>query len=95
MEIASEIEALLQKNDSPNPNPVAIKKLSSLANQIQPWDSYAGEKAHKIVSLANIYYSDRKHFKYPGGAENLYVEMSFDLLNRIKRQAEIYKSKGD
>lgn len=94
-EIAEEIDAVLKAHRVPAPNRTVVDRLQFLANQLKPWDSYAGEKASNIVLKAEIFYSARKHWKYPGEANMLYTEMTFDLLNRIRGAAERRKQAGD
>lgn len=94
-ELADEIAKLLDENRVAVPNESAVRTLRFLAGQVRAWDSYAGEKAARIVDLAVIYYSARRHERYPGGPSMLYTEMSFDLLERIRGQAAARRLHGD
>lgn len=94
-EIANEIGELLGKNRIPAPNAHVIQQIRFLASQLSAIDTYAAGKAYDIFDKAEIFYSQRKHWKYQGGTDKLYVDMTFDLLNRIKQQAETRRNSGD
>lgn len=76
-------------------NPCIPIRIGFLATRLSGVDNYAAGKARKISQLAEIFYSDRKHKKYAGGAEALWSEMTFSLLNAIKSQARLHKEHGD
>ena len=89
--VAAEIESVLSDNDLSIANPMAIKRLEFLATSMAGIDHYAYRKASKIASLAVLFYSDRKHLNYHGGADALYHEMrhapvSYTHLDVYKRQ---------
>lgn len=84
---------ILNRHDYAEPNPNAVRRLRFLAAQLAGIDAYIGEKAARIASLADIFYSDRKHLRHPGGAKSLHTEMSYDLPNRIRGQINTLKSR--
>ena len=90
-DVAAEIEAELNKQASAYPNQTIPNRIRFLAAQLSGYDHYAAEKAYQIAGLAAIFYSDRKHTKYPGGSNAIWYEMTFDLLGRIKSQARTRK----
>ena len=93
--IADEIEKVLQENDMPAANQTAINRLRFLAQELHGVDNYTAEKAHKIARHAEQFYSTRKHENYRGGADQLYTDMKFDLLRRIRGQAENRQAVND
>lgn len=82
-----EIEALLRKHDYPGANPSALSRIEFLVSQMRGADTYISEKAGQIAALAGMYYSARRHMKYPGGADRLHTDMLYDLPSRIRGQA--------
>lgn len=95
LKIAAEIESVLNEHPIAIANPSIPKRIGFLATRLNGVDNYAAGKAHKIAQLAEIFYSDRKHKKYAGGAEALWSEMTFGLLNVIKSHAHLRKEHGD
>lgn len=95
LKIADEIEAVLNEGQIPTPNLVIPKRIRFLAAQIAAHDRYSAEKAYRIAELADIFYSARKHSKYPGGHTALWHEMTCDLLGRIRNQAGTRQFHGD
>lgn len=95
LKIALEIEAVLNDYPFSTPNHFIPQRIRFLAAKLNAFDHYAAEKAYKIAERADSFYSARKHAKYPGGAEALWSEMTFDLLGRIKSQAQVRKDHGD
>jgi len=93
--IADKIEAALNEYPVAAPNAVIPRRIRFLAAQLSSRDQYAAEKAYKIVELADMFYSDRKHTKHPGGSDGLWATMTFDLLGRIRSQARNRESGGD
>lgn len=93
--IAAEIESALNEQDYASPNEYIPKRIRFLAAQLSSRDRYAAEKAYKIAELATIFYSSRKHAKYPGGPKALWAEMTYDLLERIRSQANTRQFHGD
>ena len=81
-----ELTAHLKRNDRPGANQTALSRTRLLAAQLSGYDPYISEKAGLIADLANVFYSEVGHRKYPGGADSLLVEMSYDLPNRITQQ---------
>ncbi len=94
-QVASDIEAELNKQSMPGPNETIPKRVRFLAAQLSGRDSYAAEKAYKIAELAGIFYSARKHGKYPGGYQALWTDMTYDLIGRIRSQGRVREGHGD
>lgn len=84
----SEIEAVLQQYDYPGANPAALLRIGTLVAQMRGVDSYISEKAGQLKELAAVFYSARRHQKYPGGPEHLHAVLLLDLPGRIRGQAE-------
>ena len=89
--VAAEIENVLSENDLSIANSVAVKRLQLLATSMAGIDHYAARKASKIASLAVLFYSDRKHRSFPGGADAIYHEMRHALLGTIRSQAQVLR----
>jgi len=94
LQIASEIEAELNKQSIPGANEAIPRRVKFLAAQLSGRDRYAAEKAYQIAELAGIFYSERRHWKYPGGYTKLWTDMTFDLLGRIRTQAKNRQQSG-
>ena len=86
LETLDAIAEHLKRNDLPKINGSALSQLSFLTAQISGFDYYISEKAARIASLGGVFYSETAHRQHPGGAEALWVEMSYDLPNRIRQQ---------
>jgi len=74
LDILNQIEKCLYDFDFGYSNPAAIKKIDGLLHSLSPefqFYAYVKEKIVSIKSFAKILYSDRKHNKYPGGAERV------------------------
>lgn len=95
IKVAAEIEAVLNECPIPTPSQSIPKRIYFLAGQLSGCDQYAMEKAYEISGLASIYYSARKHTKYPGGSDALWTKMTLDLLGRIRSQAQSREAVGD
>ena len=95
LNIVAQIKTLLEENPVATPNPSVVNRLNFLASQASAKDQYAARHIYKIAELADIFYSDRKHEKYRGGADRLWAAMTFDHLGRIKSQASNREMKGD
>ena len=95
IQVVREIEDALNEQSVAGPNERIPKRVRFLASQLSGRDRYAAEKAYKIVELAGIFYSTRRHAKYSGGADALWAEMTYDLLNRIRSQARTHEAQGD
>lgn len=93
--VASEIETELNKQSMPGPNTSIPKRVRFHAAALSGRDSYAAEKAYRIAELAGIFYSARKHWKYPGGHQALWTDMTYDLLGRIRSQGRVREGHGD
>lgn len=93
-EIANEIEALLRANPLPAPNPAVLQRLQFLCGQIAGHSHYSSEKVGQIIAHATKYYSARKHHSVHGGAEMLMTLMTFDLLSRIRSDANSFAAQG-
>lgn len=94
-QIATEIETELNKQSLPGPNATIPKRIRFIAAELSGRDHYAAEKAAELALLADTFYSARKHWKYPGGYEKLWADMTIDLLHRIRKQASLWSEKGD
>ncbi len=95
IQAVSEIERILNANPAAASNPFVPRQIRFIANQLGGHDTYAAEKAHRIAELSEIFYSARKHMKYPGGAASLRAEMIFDLIERMRSQAQARKTNND
>lgn len=93
--VAAEIEAVLNECPIPTPNQFIPDRIRFLAGQLSGCDHYAMEKAYEISRLASIFYSARKHAKYPGGSAALWAKMTFGLLGDIRSQAKNREAVGD
>jgi hypothetical protein len=93
--IASDIETVLNEHSFSVPNDFVPMRIRFLAAQLNGLDRDAARYAYKIAAHADIFYSTRKHAKYPGGAEALWAEMVFGFLNVIKSRAQLRKESGD
>lgn len=83
-----ELEAVLRRHDQPGVNQSALRQVKALCVELKGHHGYITEKAGRIMSLADIYYSDRRYLKHPGGHEALMTEMSYQLPNVIRSQVE-------
>ena len=83
-----EVQAVLNSNNYPGENPSALAKIQFLTARLKGTDAYISEKAGRLASQAGLFYSARKHLKYPGGSDRLYAELTFDLPGRIQSQVE-------
>lgn len=84
----SEVEVVLKQYDYPGANPAALSRIEMLVTHMRGVDSYISEKAGQLKELAAVFYSARRHQKYPGGPERLHAVLLFDLPERIRGQAE-------
>ena len=87
-----QLETVLKRHDQPGENPSALRQVQSLCIGIKGHHDYIGEKAGRIMNLASIYYSDRKHLTHPGGDKALMTEMSYQLPNAIRSQVSYLES---
>ena len=87
--LVDDVEKLLRENDLAIPNPYVPKRIRFLATMMRPLNGYAGRKCDDIAYKADIFYSDRKHKNYQGGADALYAEMTFSLLGILKSQVQL------
>jgi hypothetical protein len=91
-----ELEALLKQHDAPGANASAMTRIDYLTARLRGVDAYISEKAGQLKELAGMYYSARRHLKYPGGSASLYSAIRYDLPGRIRDQAEyIARSKKE
>lgn len=95
IEIADGIAAALNEQTVAATNKSIPKRIEFLAAQCAGLSTYAAEKAHKIARLAEIFYSERRHESYPGGAQALWQEITHELLKRITQDAQTRKNHGD
>ncbi|HNT26572.1 MAG TPA: hypothetical protein PKH10_00200 [bacterium] len=95
IKVAAKIEAVLNECPTPTPNQSIPRRIHFLAGQLSGCDHYAMEKAYEIAHWASIFYSARKHAKYPGGSSSLWTKMALDLLERIRTQAKSREAAGD
>ena len=92
--LVSKIESELDRCQMPIPNEDIPRKIERLASKLSSVDTYASEKAYQIASYSKMYYSVRKHDKYPGGATELWHFIRVDLPHRIRRQAAVREKHG-
>lgn len=92
--LADDIEDVLRESDIATPNPAAVGRLKFLAQLMRPYCTYCGEKAGRIASLADTFYSARKHNSYRNSSSGVLADMK-DNLERIRSWAEVWKEKGD
>ena len=69
--LADDIEDVLRESDIATPNPAAVGRLKFLAQLMRPYCTYCGEKAGRIASLADTFYSARKHNNYRNGSSGV------------------------
>jgi len=86
-----ELEGVLKRNNYVGANPAALGRVQFLCDQMRGTNGYISEKAGQLRELASIFYSARRHLKYPGGGDRLYAEISYDLPSRIRGQVEHLK----
>lgn len=95
LEHLDELDALLKQHNGPGANAAAMARIDYLVARIRGVDAYISEKACQLRELAGMYYSARRHLKYPGGSDSLYSVIRYDLPGRIRDQAEhIARSRG-
>ena len=92
--IASEIEATLKKQQYPGPNETIPYKIRDLAEQLRELHPCAADYARKIARLATDFYSARKHEKSRGGANMLWTKMKLHT-NEIRHIGEIMERDGE
>ena len=83
-----ELEAVLKQHNYPVANTGAMARIDNLVTRMRGVDSYISQKAGQLKELAGMFYSARRHLKYPGGSETLYAAILHDLPSRIRGQAE-------
>lgn len=83
-----EIETVLKKNKYPGASSAALARIEFLVSQMRGVDSYISQKAGQLKELAGMFYSARRHLKYPGGADRLHADTLYDLPSRIRDQVE-------
>jgi hypothetical protein len=88
IERVAELEVFFKENAYAMPNEPVLKKVKFLCTSLCIGDSYVSEKAEEIAGLSVIFFSDRKHNNYPGGADELYNKIAIDLIGRIKTRAK-------
>jgi hypothetical protein len=91
LKIASEIEAVIDVNRIPITNPSVVARLSNLVHQLRGVDHDASEDGRRLLQVAEIFYSQRKHEKYRGGSEQAYSDMTYQHLLRLKDTALKYE----
>ncbi len=91
--IADEMESELKAHEMPDANPQLIGRLRFLRSPLGALDTYASEKAGDLTAKAEIFYSARKHWDYPGGTALLRAQM-FALLDRIRGVADTRERNG-
>jgi len=79
-----EIETLLA-NALPGVDDARLARIKSVCSSMDG-DSNVREKANRLSKRADIYFSDRRHLTYHGGAEAIMHEMRFSLLHAIRDQ---------
>lgn len=94
-EALAAIEAILANHEMPGSDPAAIRAIRFQASYLPAIDVGAAESAARIVDLAEIYYSERKHSKYRGGIDALRYEMTVELPNAIRDRAAFRERHGD
>lgn len=88
LEHLDELDAVLKQHNYPGANAAAMARIDHLVTRIRGVDAYISEKSGQLKELAGMYYSARRHLKYPGGSDSLYTAIRYDLPSRIRDQAE-------
>ena len=91
--LADDIEDVLRESDIATPNPAAVGRLK-FRSADEAILHILREKAGRIASLADTFYSARKHNSYRNGSSGVLADMK-DNLERIRSWAEVWKEKGD
>lgn len=89
---ADQLENILKDNDVPRENPEVVSAIERIARSMNGVSSYSYEKAAELSSWADIYYSARKHQKYPGGARELYRIMLYVLIGSMRDDADMFEN---
>lgn len=75
LQAAADIEVILNGHQMPVTTPSVVDRLRFVASRLTGLDSNASGNAFRIVSIANDFYTARKHWKYQGGAEAMWRDM--------------------
>jgi hypothetical protein len=94
LQAAAEIEEILSKHQMPVSDPSIPERLRFVASRLTGRDFSASENAVRIVSLANDFYSAKRHEKHSGGYESIWKEMRA-LIGRLRDSASIRESNRD
>jgi hypothetical protein len=94
IDVANSMAKVFEDYPYASPEPAALARLKSLAQEMPRVCFYCRETAQKVVSLANDFYSERKHQRYPGGPSDIQREVD-DLLDRIRDEADKWATQGD
>lgn len=89
---ADSLESFIQRQ-APMPNPAALNTVRMLCIRMKGRDSYITSKAGEIESRAAQYFSARKHASYPGGPFALREEITGRLLNSIRQQVTVLRTR--
>lgn len=90
--LVDEFMEKFEANSAAMENPALLRGLKFQLSEISSYDHYIAEKASEIASLLDIFFSARKHKKYPGGASAVYSRIVHDLLGRIRQRAKIVRA---
>jgi hypothetical protein len=93
-ECADEIGMLLKDHDLAVPNPRVVTRFRFIATTLCGVDRYAAEKAQHLAGFAEQFYSVRKHASYPGGADQIYIDM-LGQEQRIRSAVTVRANGGD
>jgi hypothetical protein len=88
LSICDQVEELLATG-APMPDPQRLRRVQFLCARMCGPSAYVTEKANKIASRAERYFSVRKHEAEPGGAPGLMRQMRYVWLSSIRDEARI------
>lgn len=78
----SELEAILMTAE-PGINASTLARIKSICSSLEG-DQRIREKANRLAKRADMYFSERRHLTYHGGAAAIMHEMRFGLLQAIR-----------
>ena len=86
--LIDEFKEKFETNSAAMENPALLRGLKFQLSEISSYDHYIAEKAGEISSLLDIFFSARKHKRYPGGASAVYSRIVHDLLGSIRQRVK-------
>jgi len=93
--LADQIEAVLDANTNASANPEALLQLRGAAAELGGGDAYTSAKLVELMGKAQVFYSARGFFRFPGASQRLWDDMRHDLLDRIRMRSRVLASQGD